>query len=154
MENNEKKTQDENRFQGENQIIASPEIAGYLLTTSKWGKFLAIVGYVVMALTIILGIFMIVSFSIMKTFSGPGFFTNIMGFVYVIIGAVYFFPVTYLLRYSVRIKKGLNSDDMQSITSGFENLKSLFKFMGIFTIVMLAVYVLIFIFIIISAVLF
>ncbi len=154
MENSEKKTQDENQFQAENQIFASPEIAGYLLTTSKWGKFLAIVGYVVMALMIIFGIIMIVSTSLMNALPNSGFIKGIMGFVYVIIGAVYFFPVTYLLRYSVRIKKGLNSDDVQSITSGFENLKSLFKFTGIFTIVMLAIYVVIFIFIIISGVFF
>jgi hypothetical protein len=38
------------------------------------------------------------------------------------------------------MKQGLQTNDQQTVTSGFGNLKSLFKFMGIFTIVILSMY--------------
>jgi hypothetical protein len=40
----------------------------------------------------------------------------------------------------VQIKKGLKSNDITTITAGFQNLKSLFKFMAIVTIVILSIY--------------
>jgi hypothetical protein len=40
------------------------------------------------------------------------------------------------------MKQAVESQDEGLYTTGFENLKSLFKFMGIFTIVMLSLYAL------------
>ncbi len=150
MENYEQEFQEKSQLPDENQFFANPQIAGYLLTTSKWGKFLAIVGYVVMALMIVFGIFIFITLSFGSPFPEPGFMSGIMGFFYVIVGALYFIPVTNLLRYSMEIKKGIDSNDMQSINSGFRNLKSLFKFIGIFTVVTLALYAIIVIVLILS----
>jgi hypothetical protein len=71
---------------------------------------------------------------------GEGFPMTMVGFLYLGIGAIYFFPINYLYQYSAKIKQGLQSNDSLTITSAFENLKSLFKFMGIFTIVILSLY--------------
>lgn len=127
----------------ENLLIINSEIKGYLLETSKWGKFLAIFGYVGMGLLLLLGVVFTVGFSIFNSFSGVGFPMKIMGFVYILIAVSYYFPLTYLYRFSVQLKQGLNSINQQTVTSGFENLKSLFKFMGILTIVVLSIYALI-----------
>jgi hypothetical protein len=48
------------------------------------------------------------------------------------------------------MKDGLNTANSHSITTGFQNLKSLFKFMGIFTVVITSLYALIFLFAIIG----
>ena len=134
MENFENKVQDENSF------ISNYKINDYLIETSKWGKFLAIVGYIGMGILLLVAIYMMFGFSKISNLSGTRFPMGILGFIYIIIGAIYYFPVNYLYKYSVQIKKGLISKDITTITSGFQNLKSLFKFMGIFTIVILSIY--------------
>jgi hypothetical protein len=74
------------------------------------------------------------------------------GFIYVVIAAFYFFPVYYLHQFSIRIRRGLASQGLEDVTAGFQNLKSLFKFMGILTIVILSIYALIIVIAIIAGV--
>jgi len=136
MENNE------NSQPIENQLTINSEIKAYLLETSKWGKFLAIVGYVGMGLMLLLGILFIIGVSIFSSASDIGFPMRIMGLIYILISVAYYFPLKYLYNFSTQLKKGLNSINQQTVTSGFENLKSLFKFMGIFIIVVLSIYAL------------
>ncbi len=56
------------------------------------------------------------------------------------IAALYYFPTTYLYRFSVSIKRGIEEHNFYDVTNGFENLKSLFKFMGILLIVTMIIY--------------
>ena len=126
----------------ENQFAINSEIKAYLLETAKWGKFLAIVGYVGMGLLLLLGIVFILGFSVFNSVSDVGFPIRIMGFIYVLLSVAYYFPLKYLYNFSTQIKKGFNSANQQTVTFGFENLKSLFKFMGILTIVVLSIYAL------------
>jgi hypothetical protein len=121
-------------------MSVNDEIKGYLLETSKWGKLLAIVGYVLIGLLIMLGLGVIVGFSVFGKITHIGFPMGFFGIVYILIAGLYYFPVNYLNKFSDQIKKGVNSNDQPSVTSGFGNLKSLFKFMGIFTIVILSMY--------------
>jgi hypothetical protein len=130
----------DNNVQGEHTFMNSTEITNYLMETAKWGKFLAITGYVSIGLLALLAIFMMIGMSTMSDFSGTDFPMGAVGFIYIIMGAVYYFPVTYLYKYAVQIKKGLQSNDPTTITAGFQNLKSLFKFMAIVTIVILSIY--------------
>lgn len=132
----------DSNVQVDNSLFNNREINDYLLETAKWGKFLAIMGYIGMGFMIIAGIFMMVGLSLLKGFSGEVAPTSIIGLVYFVIAALYFFPVTYLYRFSTQIKEALYLKNEQSLTYGFQNLKSLFKFMGIFTIVILSIYVL------------
>jgi hypothetical protein len=132
----------ENNVQLENSFITK-EINDYLLETSKWGKILAIIGFVGLGILILLALFVMFGFSQISKFPGAGFPFSLVGFLYIIIAVVYYFPVNYLYKYSIQIKHGLNSNDLSSITSGFRNLKSLFKFLGIFTIVIFSIYALI-----------
>ncbi len=133
----------ENTQPVENLVTIDSEIKGYLLETSKWGKFLAIVGYVGMGLLLLLGVVFIAGFSVFRSISNAGLPLRIMGFVYILISLLYYFPLTYLYKFSIQLKQGFNSTDQQSVTTGFKNLKSLFKFMGIFAIVVLSIYALI-----------
>lgn len=130
----------DNNVQGEHSFINNTEITNYLMETAKWGKFLAIVGYVSIGILILLAIFMMIGLSTMGNLTGTDFPMGIFGFMYIILGAMYYFPVNYLYKYAVQIKKGLKSKDITTITAGFQNLKSLFKFMAIVTIVILSIY--------------
>jgi hypothetical protein len=130
----------ENREQNEISFTSNSAINEYLIATSKWAKFLAIMGYIGMGILILIAIFMMFGLSLLSKVSGMGFPMIMMGFVYIVIAVIYYFPVNYLYKFSVRIKKGLNSNDLPTIASGFRNLKSLFKFMGILTIVIISIY--------------
>ncbi|MBK8884379.1 MAG: hypothetical protein IPN67_19095 [Bacteroidales bacterium] len=133
----------ENAQQVDNLISINPEIRDYLLEISKWGKFLAIVGYIGMGLLLLIGLGIMIGGSVISSISEVDFPLGILGFLYVLLAALYFLPVNYLYKFSYQIKQGFGSDNQQSVTAGFANLKSLFKFMGIFTIVILSIYALI-----------
>ena len=78
-------------------------------------------------------------------YEGLGFTSGILGFIYVIIALIYFFPISYLFKFAKKMKNALKSSDNTELTSAFSNLKSHYKFIGIFTIIILSLYVLIFI---------
>jgi hypothetical protein len=122
--------------------LLTGEIKNYLLETAKWGKFLAIVGYVGIGLMLVIAIsIMAVGSSTSQLFPGMmGMNMGFFGLIYIVIAAFYFFPVYYLHQFSLKIAAGLSGQNSQNITVGFQNLKSLFKFMGIFTIVILSLY--------------
>lgn len=114
----------------------------YLLEVSKWGKFLAIVGYIGIAVLAIVAIALIVISFITSIKLDVGLSLGTFGVIYFALAILYYFPVKFLYKFSIQIKKGLESDNNQDITLGFENLKSLFKFLGILTIVILSIYAL------------
>ncbi len=124
-------------------VILTDEINGYLTETAKWGKFLAIVGYVGMGLLLLIAMFSIVGFSAINKLSQTKFPMGFVGVIYIAFAVVYYFPVTYLYRFSIQVRDGVNTKNQDTVTTGFQNLKSLFKFLGIFTIVILSMYVLI-----------
>lgn len=117
------------------------EIKLYLSETAKWGNILAIIGYVVMGMMALASLVMIIAFSFidMKT----AFPMWILGIVYLLLVGVYYIPVTYLYRFSDQMKQAVHRNDEKLYTTGFANLKSLFKFFGISTFVLLGLYALI-----------
>lgn len=133
----------ENTTIPEETISLGNEISSYLAETTRWGKFLAIMGYIGAGLLALLGLFFMVGTSAAAALTDVDFPVGLFGLLYVALAAVYYFPSTYLYRFSVMIQKGIDSGDQQSVTGGFKNLKSLFRFMGIFTIVLLSLYALV-----------
>lgn len=113
----------------------------YLNETRKWTMFLAILGFVFLGIMVIFSL----SFSaIFSSISGeeaklpfPGF---LIGFIYLILAVVYFFPILYLYKFSSFIKDGILNSSSDQLDLAFQNLKSHYKFMGILFIVMLAFY--------------
>lgn len=117
------------------------EIKQYLAETAKWGNILAIVGYVAMGMMALASLVMIVAFSFIDMHTA--FPMWILGIVYLLLTGVYYIPVTYLYRFSDQMKQAVHRNDEKLYTSGFAHLKSLFKFLGISTFVLLGLYVLI-----------
>lgn len=132
-------------------LVITNEIRDYLYETSKWGKFLAILGYIGLGLLILIAIGMMLGGAMISQFSQTKFPVGIMGGVYIVMAIVYYFPVSFLHKFSNRIRQGLDLNNMTDITYGFKNLKSLYKFTGIATIVVLSLYIVIFIVGIIAA---
>ena len=133
----------ENTTAQEKPVMGNETIEMYIKETAKWGKFLAIVGYVVMGILVLLALVMMFGLSALTKVAGQKFPVIWVGIVYVLLAGIYYIPITYLYRFSVRAKQAVLDNDEEQYISAFENLKSLFKFIGIFTIAIFALYALI-----------
>lgn len=119
------------------------EMKAYLMETAKWGKFLAIMGYIGIGIIALLGLFIMLGFSAFSEYTQIPFPMGALGIIYILFAVLYYFPVYYLHKFSNRSKQALLMNDQTSLTSSFSNLKSLFRFLGIATIVILSLYALI-----------
>jgi drug/metabolite transporter (DMT)-like permease len=120
-----------------------------LSEAARWGKFLAIIGFIGCVFIVLAGIVMATQSSELdRAFStygeenpfeklGPG-----IAVVYILLAALYFFPCLYLLRFSSHMQTAIASGNQEKMTSAFKNLKSMFKFVGILTIIIIAIYIL------------
>lgn len=59
--------------------------------------------------------------------------------------AITLVPLYYLYTFSTRTIRAVNSSNTEDLTDGFKNLKSLFKFYGIFMAIIVGLYGLVFI---------
>lgn len=114
-----------------------------LKETANWAKFLAIMGFVGIGLMVLLAIVMFFTaseFSMM--YGGP--LGGFVGFIYLIMAGVYFIPVYLLYQFADRTKKAIDFNNQQSFSDAINSLKLHYKFLGIFTIVILSIYLLVF----------
>ena len=135
-------------------IEINQESLGYLNTTRKWTTFFAILGFIFLGVMLLLGI---VAGSFMSAFTsrmpgmenlnGAGAATGIASvliFIYMLVFAViYFFPLLFLIRFSRHSKNAVTSLDSNELQIGLKNLKSFWKYIGILTIIYLAVFLLV-----------
>ncbi|MGV3541201.1 MAG: hypothetical protein ACO1OQ_15395 [Rufibacter sp.] len=134
------------------QFTLNATVEGYLHTTAKWGKFLAIVGFIGIALMLVMGFFFGSVISKFMTVSNPeaaaisGPMSMFMSGFYLLFALLYFFPVLYLYKFSSKMQDGLRAQSAALVEESFKNLKSLFKFLGVLTAVILGFYVLILVF--------
>lgn len=107
-----------------------------LITAAKWARFLAIIGFVFTGFMGIASLILLVS----AMASGIGMLM-MLAVVYIGLTAVMILPSLYLIRFAGSTEKGLNSNKQGEFDYGIQNLKSLFKFGGIYTIVVIALYI-------------
>ncbi len=124
-----------------------PQTLNYFSEAAKWGKFLSIIGFIFCGLMVLLGIFAGSTLAALGgseavSMIGGGFFTAF----YIIIAIIWVMPFVYLYNFSSKMQVAIRNNDQQTLNHSIKNLKSLFKFLGIFTIIMLSLYALIFIF--------
>jgi hypothetical protein len=77
-------------------------------------------------------------------------FTGGMIFFYILMAAIMFFPLLYLYRFAARVKFSIEGNDQETLNSSFHQLKMCFRYVGIFTIILIGFYALIFIFAILA----
>ncbi len=121
----------------------TPESTDYLLKAAKWGKFLAILGFIITGLLILAGIIMGFVMNSVKDEMNPAgmaFPPVLFSIFYVLIAAIYIIPVIFLNSFSNNAIKAVNDSNTESMTISMRNLKNLFVFVGVSTIVMLILY--------------
>lgn len=140
-------------MQDQNQLSLNELATSALRTSAGWSLFLSIVGFIYIAFLLIVGIS---SFAMMSSIPddpygsammmNPFFaYTKYLGIVYILGALLYFFPVYYLFNYATGTKRALESGNNDVLANALVNLKSHHKFLGIFTIVVIAMCILIFI---------
>lgn len=123
----------------ENQINLSNKAVAYLHESGKWGNFLA--WLVIVFLTIFFLIFVLASFfsaDYTQPF-GQSDYKILMFLAYFIMAAIYIIPIYYLYNFSKNAKIAVSNKDSNHLENSIKNLKSLFKFYGIFAIIYLAI---------------
>lgn len=117
-------------------------IKSYLIESSGWMKFLAIMGFIGAAILLFAG-FIFLFVEVPKELVGPfSEFGHIVGVIYLVMAILIYFPTNYMYNASKFLRQGSVQNSQPDIEAGFMNFKSYFKFMGIFTIVILVMYAL------------
>lgn len=133
-----------------NDLQISPVSQNFLSEAAKWGKFLSIIGFIFCGFMAIAAFFAPALYSRLTAFNQlssemSGVATTIITVIYLAFAVILFFPCYYLNKFSVKMRLALQSVNQESFEDSLKNLKSLFKFYGIFTIIVLSFYVLAFI---------
>lgn len=124
----------------------SMESVRYLNETRKWAAFIAIMLFIFTGLMVLVGLVFTAVFSASEELKAiMPFGSSWLGIFYVFLGAVYLLPAIYLYNFSTHAAKGLQQANQSHLDLAFKNLKSHYKFLGIFAIVMLGLYALLFI---------
>lgn len=126
------------------ELSFSDNIRQYLAQTAKWGRFLGIMGFIIVGLMAVLAFIIpqMLSTTELDTM-GPAYnagYKTGMTVTYLVFAVLMFFPCLYLLRFGKKMNIALQTHEQESFENSFENLKSLFKFYGIVTIIVLCFY--------------
>ena len=136
-------------------LAIDPVTKTHLSETARWARFLAIVGFIFLGLMIIGGISVALFVGRpLDTYDGSSVFSAFsvgMSFMYIIVAVIWFFPLLFLFRFSSRMQAALHGNDQNALNTSFENLKSCFRYVGVITIIVFALYALAIVFAIIGA---
>ncbi|MGV3459472.1 MAG: DUF5362 family protein [Flavobacterium sp.] len=129
------------------ELQVSAAASDFLRTAAKWAMFLAILGFIGIALMVLFGLIALAAGSAvdsaayegMEGMEGVGaaarFSPMIGGVIYLVAAILYIFPVIYLYKFASNAKEAVNSNNSEKLTASLENLKSHYKFVGIATII-------------------
>ena len=134
----------ETTAQVQQKLEITEEMISDMNETRKWSYFLAILGFVYMGLLVAFGFVFgaILSSRMSEYYDGPSFPGSIVGFAYLAIAAVYFFPVLFLYRFSNHLEKAVKYRFNFDLVLSFKNLKAFYRYLGILSIIGLALTVL------------
>jgi len=116
--------------------------------TAKWAKFLSIVGFIGLGLMVLGGLMFLsmgneIRYGMMR--SGNDLPVGAMAFAYVLAAVIYFFPIFYLFKFSVKMQGAVESSDPIGFEEATGFLKSHYKYIGIMMIIVLSLYALLFV---------
>ncbi|MCC6186448.1 MAG: hypothetical protein IT256_04780 [Chitinophagaceae bacterium] len=123
--------------------IFSHNAKAHLLETTRWTKFLAILAMIFLTLFFVVFIVLLFNSNSRSMLSVGNNMAGAAGgmLFLILLLLLYVYPIWMLFRFSSLIKSGLLNNDLQQLEQGFKCQKNMFKFMGIFAIVGLALYV-------------
>lgn len=131
-----------------------PVTKAHLSETAKWARFLAVVGFVLLGLFLLGGIAVaLFTDRPLDTYGGSGAFSAFgvgISFVFLLASVIWFFPLLFLFRFGSRMRTALNGNDQNALNTSFQNLKICVRYVGIITIIIIALYALLLVFAIVG----
>jgi hypothetical protein len=114
----------------------------YLLTASRWAKFLGVLGFVASGIMAIFGFsfgaIMSAVAALAPTPAATTFPTVFFAVFYLIIAGVYFLIAYYLYNFGSKTHSALLSRSEDLLEDGFKKLKLWFTFLGVMSIIGMA----------------
>jgi heme/copper-type cytochrome/quinol oxidase subunit 2 len=128
--------------QEERKIEIGSEILNNLNSTRKWTTFLSVLGFIFLGLLIVAGLTTSLFLTTFKTQEANlGIPESAMIIIFVVVGAIYFFPVFFLFRFSRKTRDAIQNLDSKKLLKGLNNLRLYFTYIGVMVIVVLSIYV-------------
>jgi len=125
----------------------SPGVVEILRSTKPWVRFLGVLSAIGMGFMVLGSVFVMVAAGSSRL---PGLPAG-MGLVYLLVAGLYLPPVIFLNRYASRIGDLLASHSSQDLEEALRAQKSFWKYVGIVTVIFLALYILVIVGVIIFA---
>lgn len=127
-------------------LTIDPAAKLHLMETARWAKFLAIAGLSCTILLLAGGVaysyWLTTVFQITKNFPTASLNSNdavlvtiATGIIFLVWAIVLFFPLVYMYRFASQLKIALNGNDQKNLNSSFQNLKRVFRYVGVVTII-------------------
>lgn len=128
--------------QEDRKIEIGSEILNNLNSTRKWTTFLSVLGFIFLGLLIVAGLTTSLFLTTFKTQEANlGIPESAMIIIFVVVGAIYFFPVLFLFRFSRKTRDAILNLDSKKLLKGLNNLRLYFMYIGVMVIVVLSIYV-------------
>jgi hypothetical protein len=114
----------------------------YLNTSRKWAMFLAIIGFIILGLFLIIGLIAGTFLTVFNLGSKDlGVPESFMFVPVLLLAIIYFFPGLFLFRFSMRIGYAVQTLDKEQLHKALKSLKSYFVYVGVLIIVVIFCYV-------------
>jgi len=146
MENIEDTEPIEEAAEEHEQLVVTEEIRSYIYETAKWTRFLSVIGFLFAAL---MALTAFSATAIMETLqvSAPGnpmaqLGATFLTVYFLCVSLMLFYPSFLLFKFSNAANTAVLYGDQENFTVAMKKLKSVFKFWGVVTIVIMAVYIL------------
>lgn len=118
----------------------------HLAESAKWARFLAIIGFVLIALIVLAAaLFLTMGSALSDAFvqsGAPPLTGFLIGVIYLVLGGIYLYPTVQLFNFAKHTKAALQSNQSRQLTESMGNLKNVFKFFGILTVIVIGIYLL------------
>jgi len=112
----------------------------FLAEAARWSRFMSILGFVFLVLGTIASLFMVAGVALGTAIAAGGISSTLIGFVYLAFLGLYFVPLYYLYQFGTKTKHALEDNNQAALTESLRFLRAHYRFIGIFTIVILALY--------------
>ena len=123
-------------------IEIEQETIKHLNTTRKWAMFLAIIGFIILGLIVIVGL---IAGTFLTAFNSGGkdlgIPESLMFVPILLLAVIYFFPVLFLFRFSKHTSHAVQTLDKLEFHKAIKNLKSFFVYIGVLIIIILSLYI-------------
>jgi ATP/ADP translocase len=111
-----------------------------LRETAKWAKLLGILGFVAIGFLVLFSFFVKGIFEMLPETNMQQIPTSALSIVYFVLAGIYFFPVNYLYQFGKNMRRSLETEDQELFKGALKNLKSHYKFIGMFALVIVSLY--------------